>query len=146
SELSESSPQPSDDVAADGEGQMLLLLEFDGVLQVAPPGHVWHRLDSPAVERLAPSSVRAAVSTWLDERDHGWSPRRPVWSRPGWHAPAAAWMVEQMSLAGQPPTTTPRIHHLWDLSVVLEAGSAQGAAFLKCSPEIFRHEAVITRA
>ena len=132
--------------SGDADGQSIaLLVEFDGILAEAPAGYDWCRAEE-AARRVEPTSVRVAVTAWLHERDHGWSPRRPVWSRPGWYVEASAWMVEQMSLAGMPATSAPRLHHVWDLSVVLRVASAQGAVFLKCSSDVFRHEALVTRA
>jgi hypothetical protein len=144
----------ADDSAADAPGdatgtdeeQMLLLVEFDAVLTEAPAGYAWRSVDTATTGRTAPSSARAAVTAWVYERDHGWALQRPIWSRPGWHAGASAWMVEQMAADGQPATNPPRLHHVWDLSVVLQAESAQGRVFLKCSAELFRHECVVTRA
>lgn len=134
------------DPAGTDEEQLLLLVEFDAELADAPEGYTWRGVDTAVAGRLTPSSVRAAVAAWVDERDHGWSPRRPVWSRPGWYARAAAWMVEQMSVAGWQPTSVPRLHYTWDVSVVLEAESTKGRAFLKCSADVFHHEAVVTQA
>ena len=51
-----------------------------------------------------------------------------------------------MAADGRPVVGTPRQHHLWDLSVVLRAPSADGDVFFKCSAEQFRHEAVATQA
>jgi hypothetical protein len=143
--VDESAAAPGDSTGTDEE-QMPLLVEFDAVLAEAPACYSWRGVDTAATGRMAPSSARAAVTAWVYERDNGWSPQRPAWSRPGWHARASAWMVEQMSVAGRPATSAPRLHHVWDLSVVLQAESAQGRLFLKCSAEIFRHECVVTRA
>ncbi len=51
-----------------------------------------------------------------------------------------------MAAAGHPATYAPRVHYLWGVSVVLCAPSPDGACFLKCSGDIFRHEAITTRA
>src|SRR5262249_25464640 len=116
---------PADDV--DGE-RLLMLVEFDAVMDEAPAGSAWYSVDAASAQSLNPPLIRPAVAAWLDERDHGWSPRRPVWSRPGWHAGASAWMVEQMSVAGLATTASPRVHYVWDMSVVLQAESDQGDA------------------
>jgi hypothetical protein len=55
-------------------------------------------------------------------------------------------MVEQMAAHGCPAAGPPRQHQLWDISVVLRAPSVHGDTFLKCSADLFRHEAVATRA
>ena len=55
-------------------------------------------------------------------------------------------MVEQMAAHGRPAVGPPRQHQLRDISVVLRATSADGDAYLKCSADLFRHEAVVTRA
>jgi aminoglycoside/choline kinase family phosphotransferase len=55
-------------------------------------------------------------------------------------------MVEQMAATGRPAVGPPRQHQLWSLSVVLRCPSAEGDVYLKCSADIFRHEAVVTRA
>ena len=59
---------------------------------------------------------------------------------------ASTWMVDRMAAAGSPALDAPRIHQLWGLSVVLVAPSAGGNVFFKCSPDLFRHEALATRA
>ena len=107
SELVDGSAAAPGDSTGTDEEQMLLLVEFDAVLAEAPAGYAWRGVDTAATGRMAPSSARAAVTAWVYERDHGWSPQRPVWSRPGWHARASAWMVEQMSVAGRPATSAP---------------------------------------
>lgn len=122
-----------------------LLLEFDAVAVDAPAGWAWLDLDAETIARLEPADARAAVSSWTRERVDGWSPLRPVWSRPGWFARASAWMLDQMAEAGCPATGAPRIHYLWGVSVVLRAPSSDGDVFLKCSGDIFRQEAITTR-
>lgn len=51
-----------------------------------------------------------------------------------------------MKADGRPAVDSPRQHHLWGLSVVLRASSADGDVFFKCSPPVFRREAVLTQA
>ena len=46
-----------------------------------------------------------------------------------------------MAADGRPVVGAPRLHQLWGLSVVLRCSSTDGDAFLKCSADIFRHEA-----
>ncbi len=48
--------------------------------------------------------------------------------------------------AGLPPSGPPEVVQLWGISAVLRADSPGGAAYLKCSTDLFRHEAVLTRA
>ena len=55
-------------------------------------------------------------------------------------------MLEQMAADGRPALGAPRPHQLWGLSVVLRASSSDGDVFLKCSTDLFRHEAIATRA
>lgn len=133
--------------AAQAEGlETALLLEFDAAAADAPTGWVWQDLDAESIARLEPVDARAAVSSWRRERVEGWALLRPAWSRPGWFARASAWMLDQMAAAGYPATAAPRVHYLWGVSVVLRAPSSDGAFFLKCSGDIFRHEAITTRA
>ena len=134
-----------DDDQDDGE-EACLLVEFDSVDIEPPPGWVWLDLDAGVVARLHPEPFRRAVASWVDERAHGWSSLRPAWSRPGWLARASRWMVEQMRADGRPALERPRQHQLWGLSVVLRAPSEGGDVFLKCSPAIFRREALLTQA
>ena len=51
-----------------------------------------------------------------------------------------------MAADGRPALGAPRAHQLWGLSVVLRASSSDGDVFLKCSADLFRHEAIATRA
>lgn len=95
---------------------------------------------------LEPASSRAAVAGWVREHEEGWSALRPAWSRPGWFARASAWLAEEAETDGHPLVDLPRQHQLWDISVVLRAASTNGDVFLKCSPDVFRHEAVATQA
>jgi hypothetical protein len=133
--------------AAQAEGvEAALVLEFDAVTADPPAGWAWRDLDAESIARLEPADARGAVSSWCRERVDGWSPRRPVWSRSGWFARASAWMLDRMAAAGHPATDAPRVHYLWGVSVVLRAPSSDGAFFLKCSGDIFRHEAMTTRA
>ena len=132
---------------AQAEGvEAALLLEFDAVDADAPAGWRWCDLDAETIARLEPLDARAAVSSWSQERIDGWAPLRPPWSRPGWFAGASAWMLDQMAAAGCPATDAPRVHYLWGVSIVLRAPSSDGDLFLKCSGDIFRHEATTTRA
>ncbi len=132
---------------ARAEGDAIaMLMEFDAVGTQAPAGWMWRDLDATTITGLEPAEARAAVSSWARERADGWSPLRPQWSRPGWFARASGWMLEQMAADGHPATRAPRVHHLWDLSVVLRAPSSDGDVFLKCSPDTFRHEAIATQA
>jgi hypothetical protein len=55
-------------------------------------------------------------------------------------------MVDRMAAHGQPVVGAPRPHQLWGLSVVLRCSSTDGDVFLKCSADIFRHEAAATQA
>ena len=132
-------------VTSPGEAQDELLLELDAVATEPPAGWAWLDLDAEVAARLEPVTSRAAVAAWVDERATGWAPRRPAYSRPGWFEGAAAWMVERMTASGHPPVAPPRQHQLWDVSVVLRAPSTDGEVYLKCSNELFRHEAVVTR-
>ena len=121
------------------------LLEFEPAAAEPPRGWGWQDLDGEVIARLEPESSRNAVASWVHERATGWSPLRPQWSRPGWFARASSWMVDQMAADGRPAIDPPRQHQLWDLSVVLRASSADGQVFLKCSPELYGHEAVATQ-
>ena len=126
--------------------EVAMLLEFDAAGAEAPAGWIWRDLDASTLARLEPAHARAPVSSWAREREEGWSPLRPPWSKPGWFARASAWMLDQMAADGRPATRAPQVHHLWDLSVVLRAPSTTGNVFLKCSPDLFRHEAAATQA
>jgi hypothetical protein len=126
-------------------GEVTLLMECDAVAALSP-GWTWLDLDAQAIARLEPETSRATVASWARERAEGWSPLRPAWSRPGWFARASTWMVEQMAAMGQPATGAPRQHQIWGVSVVLRAPSAGGDVFFKCTGDLFRHEAAVTRA
>lgn len=130
--------------AAEGD-KIRLLVECDAFRPAIPPGWTWLDLDAQAIARLEPETSRAAVASWARERAEGWSPLRPPWSRPGWFARASTWMVEQMAAVGRPATGAPRQHQLWGLSVVLRAPSADGDAFFKCTADLYRREAAVTR-
>ena len=139
----------SSDSAVSGSGEasrLCLLVEFEPTAADPPAGWAWRDLSTEAIDRLEPETSRAAVAAWVREREVGWSPMRPAWSRPGWFARASAWMLEQMAADGRPAVGPPRQHQLWGASVVLRAPAAGADAFFKCSPEIFRHEASVTAA
>jgi hypothetical protein len=123
-----------------------LLLECDATGAAPAPGWAWLDLDAQVIARLEPETSRAAVTSWVRERADGWSPLRPAWSRPGWFARASTWMVEQMGAVGRPAVGAPRQHHLWGLSVILRAPSADGDVFFKCPVDLFRREAALTHA
>jgi len=127
-------------------GEVSLMAEFDASSTEPPAGWTWQDVNAEVVARLEPENCRAAVASWARERADGWSPLRPQWSRPGWFARASTWMLDQMSAEGRPAIGVPRQHQLWGLSVVLRARSADGNVFLKCSPDVFQREAVVTRA
>jgi aminoglycoside/choline kinase family phosphotransferase len=55
-------------------------------------------------------------------------------------------MIAQLEIAGRPVRSGPKLFHLWGPSIVLRADTASGAAYLKCSMDLFRHEAVVTQA
>ena len=130
-----------------GEGsELTVLVEFEAVAADPPPGWRWQDLDAGVIAQLEPETSREAVASWARERVEGWSPLRPAWSHPGWFARASTWMVEQMAAHGRSDVGAPRQHQLWNVSVVLRAPSEEGDAFLKCSAEIFRHEAATTQA
>jgi hypothetical protein len=112
----------------------------------ASPGLGWRTLDLPAARELEPTTSRSTVRAYIDERDAGWCVRRPEWSRPGWFVRASRWMIPAMSEAGLAASGPPRIHQLWTLSAVLRATSDGGDVFLKCSPDLFRHEAALTQS
>jgi hypothetical protein len=129
-----------------GVRDIQLLVEFDSATAQAPPGWSWQDLDGDSLTRMQPKAFRGALASWADERAHGWAELRPPWSRPGWLAQARTWMVEQMQADGRAAVGSPRQHQLWGLSVVLRASSADGDVFFKCSPPLFRREAVLTQA
>ena len=133
-------------MTADGDAQDDLLVELDAVTTEPRAGWAWLDLDTEVISRLEPETSRTAVAHWAGERADGWSPQRPAYSRPGWFAEASAWMVEQLAAHGYPATGPPWLHQLWDISAVLRGHSTHGDAYLKCSPDLFRHEAAVTRA
>jgi hypothetical protein len=140
-----STDDDSDTLAGEG-AEVSMLLEFDASAIDPPAGWTWQDLDADVIARLEPESSRAAITSWASERANGWSPLRPQWSRPGWFARASKWMREQMAADGRPAIGSPRQHLLWGASVVLSAPSTDGNVFFKCSPELFRHEPVLTQA
>ncbi len=122
----------------------LLIAEVEPLAAPAPPGLAWADLDSAAAERVEPERTRGAVQRWITERDGGWSPLRPPWSRPGWAKRAGAWMLAQMAASGYADPGPVTLVQLWGLSVVLCADSARGRAFFKSSSGLFRHEPALT--
>jgi hypothetical protein len=137
--------EASDTLAGDGN-EVSLVLEFDAATTDPPAGWTWQELSAEVLAQLEPESSRAAFASWARERADGWSPLRPPWSRPGWFASASKWMVDQMTAEGRPAISAPQQHQLWGASIVLRASSANGDVFFKCSPELFRHEAAMTKA
>ncbi len=122
-----------------------MIAEIEPVSAQPPEGFCWRHVDESTIDSVSPDWARVSVAAWLLERSRGWSDLRPQWSRPGWLDQAGSWMREQMDLAGFVDPQTPRVHHLWGVSVVLCAESSSGTAYLKCSGERFRHEAIVTR-
>ena len=131
----------ANDVEAAEDADVAMLLEFEAATTDPPDGWTWQDLDAEVIARLEPSTSRAALASWARERAEGWSPLRPQWSTPGWFERASTWMVDRMAADGRPVVRAPRLHQLWGLSVVLRCSSTDGDAFLKCSADIFRHEA-----
>ena len=123
-----------------------VLVETEPFAASAPPGYEWRDLDADSLGLLQPIAARVVVGGYVDERDNGWSAQRPQFSRPGWFRRASDWMVREMVAAGQIVHTAPRPHYLWDVSAVLRAGSDSGDVYLKCSSDVFRHEAAVTYA
>lgn len=138
----------ADSMSSERDEVTRVVVECDAGAAAAelPPGWTWLDLDAPAIARLEPETSQAAVASWARERAEGWSPLRPAWSRPGWFAPAAVWMVEQMAALGRPAVAVPRQHQLWGLSVILRAPSADGAVFFKCGADVLGREATATLA
>lgn len=128
------------------DAEVALLLEFEAAATEPPAGWTWQDLDAEVIARLEPSTARAAVASWARERADGWSPLRPQWSTPGWFERASTWMVDRIAADGRAVVGTPQLHQLWGVSVVLRCSSTDGDAFLKCSADIFRHEAAATQA
>lgn len=106
----------------------------------------WRALEVTEAASVAPEWAHESVASWLRERQDGWADLRPQWSRPGWLSDVGPWMQQQMRLAGYRDPQPPQIHHLWGVSVVLSADSDSGRAYLKCSGDHFRSEAVVTQA
>lgn len=129
-----------------GDDELTLLVELDAGVEEAPDGWVWRDVDAGLTGRLEPATSRPTVVAWRHERIDGWSPLRPSWSRPGWLAHASAWCVERLAAAGRPAVGVPTQHQLSNLSVVLRCPAEGGDAYFKCSTEIFRSEAAVTRA
>ena len=130
-----------------GQGEATVLLaETEPYAGAVPDGYEWRALDRPAAAAAEPAAIGEALGAWVVERDSGWSPLRPPWSRAGWLARAGSWMSAEMTAAGLAPPGAPEVVQLWGISAVLRADSPAGAAYLKCSTDLFRHEAVLTRA
>lgn len=135
-------------VVASGRGEPpSLLVEVEPSVGEEPPaGWRWQPLDAATLTALTPETVRGAVTQWVSERDAGWSPLRPPWSRAGWFAEASEWLARQTEAAGASLVGVPHQHQLWDISTVVRAGTTDGDVYLKCSADLFRHEAVVTQA
>ena len=129
-----------------GGGEVTLLVECDAVggalsrLDLAGSRCAGDRAagagDVPSGGRLVGPRAGGRDGRRCDRRGRG---------RAGSPAPPR-WMVEQMAAAGRPAVGAPRQHHLWGISVVLRAPSADGDVFFKCTGDLFRHEAAVTRA
>ena len=114
-------------------------------LEAAPLGFQW--VDATdVVETLVPEAARSVVRRSSERPDGGASLLEPPWARPGWFARASAWMEARLLEAGSAIGEPPRLVYQGPLGSVLCAQSGGYAAFLKCAPRAFPHEASLTHA
>lgn len=86
----------------------LLLAETEPFAGPVPDGLEWRALDGAGAALAQPARVLESLGAWVVERDTGWSPLRPPWSRAGWLARAGGWMAEAMTTPARPRPARPR--------------------------------------
>ena len=123
-----------------------MVVEVEPLDAAGNDGFTWVPITEADVESINPVWVRDTISAWLVEQASGWNELRPQWSRPGWLVEVGCWMRDEMEQAGYREPQLPQIHHLWGVTAVVAADSRDGTAYLKCSGQRFRHEAVVTAA
>jgi hypothetical protein len=127
----------------------LYLLENNTTDWLPPEQVRW--LDMTDIDQLAIDhpEQRTALLACLHEITTGNIPRqRALWERPGWYQGAAAWIHEQLTQLGNPPTgPVEQVKH-WFLSCILRAPTAQGLVYFKATngSSLMVNEAVLTQA
>jgi hypothetical protein len=84
---------------------------------------------------------RAPLSRYLEENEQGAAspridPRRPPWARPGWFAPAAAWVEEAIAALGYTQTGPVEQFRNWSISSLLVAPTSAGRVYFKAAADL----------
>lgn len=127
-------------------GAANVVVETEAHRADAPDGHRWHAIADVQPEQVEPEAIRAVVGRWLDEQRGTPSPKRPLWSKPGFVPQARDWMTAQLEAAGTPLLEPPRLTSLWGIAAFFEGETAAGKVFFKSCAAIFPTEAQITLA
>lgn len=94
---------------------------------------------------LADPNQREAIFGWLDEAEGGPIPsERPPWARPGWFAPALAWIEAQLARAGIALLGPLELVRSWGLSCIIRGRTDSGDVYFKAVPPLFGQEAALT--
>ncbi len=112
----------------------------------APPGARWVTAEEFGSLALDRESLRSPIYDWFAWYGDPTAQRRTPWYMPGWHLPAVAWASAQLEQAGTPPTGPSELFRSWQRAAMMRLPTADGPAYLKVVPPIFRHEPALTAA
>jgi aminoglycoside/choline kinase family phosphotransferase len=97
---------------------------------------------------LAVPEHRAVLERWFTDAgsEAPSPPLRPPWARPGWLAPAEAWIDDRLRALGLAPAGPAAQVKVWSISCLLRVPTeGGGAVYFKAVPPLFAQEPAITR-
>ena len=95
--------------------------------------------------RLPPNSPSGYTLKLVQKWLAGDSERRVPWSRLGWFSKTSVWLADRLRSLGLGEVAAIKQIRAWERSCVLSAETVSGRIFLKCVPEMFRHEPALTQ-
>ncbi|HEX6797212.1 MAG TPA: hypothetical protein VF116_05820 [Ktedonobacterales bacterium] len=110
-----------------------------------PEGAQWVDAADLAGPRAANHEHAAPVTTWLDERAHGFPPRRVPWAIPGWRDEALAWAERATGRAGHRIAGPPEQIKVSPWSTVWRIPIESGQVYFKTAHPGQAYEAVLSR-
>ncbi|HKS69363.1 MAG TPA: hypothetical protein VJQ45_03020, partial [Ktedonobacterales bacterium] len=110
-----------------------------------PRGMRWVGAAELASLRAANDEHAAPVAAWLDERAHGFPPRRVPWAIPGWRDEALAWTERAAGTAGYRIAGPPQQIKVSPWSTVWRIPIEAGQLYFKTAHPGQAYEAVLSR-